>query len=372
MTDEPTPHTAPLPETHEPKVEALPEPVASQAAAAPEAAAPEIAAPPAVETPAVRRFATPIWLTVLLVLAVAAEPLLLAKYRPELIAPASAVSQPQTAPVDAQLVSRITGVEQQMAANTARLAKLEADLAAVMARPAGAAGIVDLAPIASRLAAVEAALAALPAPTKPDLSALESRITALEQRPAASSSDVTSRIDAATQDVAARIAALDGQVKQQLQQEAAQIALTAQLRAATLALEAGQKLGKIAGAPPELARFETVAPPREAALRLSFAHYAEAGAAASQPEGGDGISRAMQRLGSLVTIREGHDVLVGNTAATVIETARGRLEAGDLAGCVAELAALDSKAKAAMQPWLDQAQALLAARAALLAMAAKS
>lgn len=354
MTDDTTTHAA-HPEPATPAIEA----VAEMVAPTPEPGPAPDPVPVAADKPARTHTGTPIWLTLVLVAAVAAEPLVLGRFAPGVLTPSGA--EPQAA--DPQLAGRLASLEQALAASQARLAKLEA-------RPsATSAGGADLAPLTARVAALETAQ---PGAAKSDTSVLEARIAALESRPAASMPDVTSKVDTATHDLEARIAELDGKVRQQMQAEAAQIALTARLRAATLALEAGQPIGAVPGAPAELARFATQAPPTESALRLSFAKYADAGEAASQPSGGDSLSRAVQRLEGLVTIRQGHDVLVGNTAAAVIEEARGRLEAGDLAGCVAELATLDAGAKAAMKPWLDQAQALVAARAALVALAAKS
>jgi hypothetical protein len=76
-----------------------------------------------------------------------------------------------------------------------------------------------------------------------------------------------------------------------------------------------------------------------------------------------------QSLAGLVTIRRGNDVLVGAASSVVLGAAQDRLDAGDLAGAVAALDALDPAAATAAAAWKGDAQALLAARAALAAMA---
>ena len=73
-----------------------------------------------------------------------------------------------------------------------------------------------------------------------------------------------------------------------------------------------------------------------------------------------------------MTVRQGDRVILGDPAAAPLATAAARLHAGDLAGAVAALGALEGPAAAAMAPWRDQAQAVLAARAALDAAAANA
>jgi hypothetical protein len=156
-----------------------------------------------------------------------------------------------------------------------------------------------------------------------------------------------------------------------LQGLAARLDRLAQVETAGLALAAGQPLGPIAGAPPALARFATVAPPTEAALRRDFAAAAAAALRASEP--GTAPASFWQKLWahlrSLVTVAEGEKVLLGPPAAAPLAAARARLDAGDLAGAVAALQPLDPAAARVMASWRAEAQALLDARAALLAMA---
>lgn len=159
-----------------------------------------------------------------------------------------------------------------------------------------------------------------------------------------------------------------------LSQLTARIALLNALENARMALDAGQALGTIPGAPPALAQFASAAPPTEAQLRLSFAEAADAGEAASIAGNASGNtwSRVLARLENLVTVSKGGEVVFGAPAAGVIEQARTLLDAGDLAGAVAQLDTLSTSTQQAMAGWLAQARALLAARAALIALAGQA
>jgi hypothetical protein len=145
------------------------------------------------------------------------------------------------------------------------------------------------------------------------------------------------------------------------------------VQAAVVALQAGQKLGEIPNAPPALQKFATVAPPTEAALREAFPALAAHARAVSQPATADKsfLQRALARLQESVTVRQGNDVLVGDPAAGVLADAEVKVQNGDLAGAVHTLQALQGPAAAAMAGWMDQAQSLLAARAALASLAAR-
>ncbi|HQT45683.1 MAG: hypothetical protein B7X08_06870 [Acidocella sp. 20-63-7] len=159
-----------------------------------------------------------------------------------------------------------------------------------------------------------------------------------------------------------------------LSQLTTRIALLNALENARMALDAGQPLGTVPGAPPALAQFAAAAPPTEAQLRLSFAQAAEAGDAASIAGNASGNSwtRVLARFENLITISKGGQVVFGAPAAGVIEQARTLLNAGDLAGAVAQLDTLSTTTQQAMAGWLAQARALLAARAALIALAGQA
>ena len=144
------------------------------------------------------------------------------------------------------------------------------------------------------------------------------------------------------------------------------------VQAAQLALDAGQKLGDMPGAPPALTRFANAAPPTEATLRLAFPQAAREALAAARPPSEDKplLARLWDETQDLVTVRQGDRVLVGDPAAGVLERARAALNAGDLSGAIAAVAALSGPPAQAMAPWLTEARALLDARAALAEWAA--
>ena len=138
------------------------------------------------------------------------------------------------------------------------------------------------------------------------------------------------------------------------------------LETARLALETGQPLGQIPGAPPALAQFAGVAPPTEAGLRENFAAAARAADEASLSVNGKiGFWAGVKmRLEGMITISDGGQVIFGPPAAAALAQAQTALDDGDLAGAVAALQGMSAPAQQAMAGWLAQAQALLAARAA--------
>ncbi len=254
----------------------------------------------------------------------------------------------------------------------------------------------DLKPLEARIAALENKPA--PAqPAAPDVGAavsaavdpLKQQIDAFSKTDQASQAALGSKVDAAvskldaatssTQDaahqLAARVDALEqklAQTEQQAKQQAAQSAAALRGQQALTALASGKPLGDIPGAPAAIARFATAAPPTEADLRLSFPAAAARAADVSKPAGQTPSlgARMLEHAESLVTVREGDKVVVGNSAALTLGNAKAKLDAGDLAGAVATLDGLDPAAAQAMAGWQAQAQALLDARAALNAMTA--
>jgi hypothetical protein len=327
----------------------------------------------------------------------------------------------------AGLEQRIAALEARPAAAAPDLAPLRAEIAALRERPAAAAP--DLAPLEARIAA----LAARPVPPAPDLSGLAPRSALNDYAPRSALADLAPRaaLDSLARDLQARTAAAEqaqGQTGQRLtaaeaalaqrsaaleaavarlatleaglaQRDAALAAQAARIaalegtaqrfaalegraaRLATLdalraALEAGQPLGgalaTLPNAPAALTRFATAAPPTEAALRLGFEDAARAGRAASDPatQGASVLDSAVSRLSGLVTVRRGEELVWGDAALAEIERARRAVEAGDLEAALARLARLSAPAKEAMRGWLTQAEALVAARAALRSLAA--
>jgi hypothetical protein len=314
----------------------------------------------------------------------------------------------------AALSQRVQALEQRPTPRPPDLRPLENRIAALEKRTPP-----DLAPI-------EAKLAALQQRQTPDLAPLEARIAALEQRPqvpgdVATKGDLASlasRIDAVAgredqlanrqqgletnlgnkldtvdqrlgklEQDAAGLSGLAGKVDAidkrlaTVEHEAGQIAALAdkagrigRIQAAQTALDSGQALGELPGAPASLTRFAHSRPPTEAALRLSFPKAARAAEEASRPstEGQPFLDRMWTRAQDLVTVREGDHVIVGDPASGIIARARSALQAGDLAGAVSALDALTGPAAQAIADWKSQAQALLDARAALAALAARS
>ena len=109
-------------------------------------------------------------------------------------------------------------------------------------------------------------------------------------------------------------------------------------------------------------------------MKLAFPAAAKAASEASVPAApaeASALDRVWTRAQSLVTVRQGDRVLLGDPAAGVLARAKRALDAGDLAGAVAALGDLQGPAAQAMAAWRADAQALLGARAALAEMAAK-
>ena len=210
------------------------------------------------------------------------------------------------------------------------------------------------------------------------LATIDQRIALLEQRPmpaGAPSGPPDAGID--LRPLEARLAALESRAAPQsgladlssLEPRLAAAERLGRLQAAGLALDAGLPLGLIAQSPPALARFATVAPPTLSSLRAAFPEIARRARAASHPVAATWSDRLGQTLAGLVTIRRGNDVLIGPAASAVLATAQDRLDAADLPGAVAALDTLDPAAAAITAAWKADAQALLAARAALATLA---
>ena len=260
---------------------------------------------------------------------------------------------------------------------------LQTRVAQLEQKPAGGA---DLTALAARVGALEQRQGA-------NLAPLEARIAALEQR-AAANNQLAARVDALAGRVdglSGRDQGVDAQLGQRLDavethlarldHDAAQATAEAQratrlsrIQAARAALAAGQPLGDIPGAPHEVARFATAAPPTEAALRLAFPQAEQAALATSRPDtaGKPFLARVLARAEDLVTVRQGDHVVLGDRAAGVLARARAALDAGDLAGAVAAVSSLSGPPADAMADWRADAKAVLDARAGLADMAAHS
>jgi len=186
---------------------------------------------------------------------------------------------------------------------------------------------------------------------------------ALEGRLAGAESALGARIQA-LEAAQARIAGIEARTNR--------VQAIAALRAR---LDAGQSLGPalapFPNPPAALSRFAAASPPTEAALRLAFEDAARAARAASEParEGQSILESASARLAGLITIRRGETIIWGDEAAAALEAARRALEAGDLPGALGRLSPLPPAARTALGAWEAEAQALLAARAAIITLA---
>ncbi len=353
-----------------------------------------------VEAPAQRTSALPLlYLLGFLVLVGAVGYLFLHPPGSDLAATETATTTKLTA-----LASRVAELEQRpvpVAPNLvpleSRIAGLEGRLAGLEARPPPPPPPpVDLGPLTAKLDVGTATLTGR-------MDTLERRVAGAEQM-AKADADKTDQIGA---QVDAKMGAALGTVDAKLGQANAQIAsqldakfdaklgqstaaLTSQVdaklgtltdtarRLASLqvvgaALEAGQKLGPMPGAPPALARYADQAPPTEFVLRQSFGPAADAALRASQPvvmEDKPFLDRLWTRAQQSVSVREGDRVLLGDPVAGVIAKARAALNGGDLAASLTALQALSGPPKAAMADWIGQAQGLLDARAAVAQLAA--
>ena len=234
------------------------------------------------------------------------------------------------------------------------------DVTALAARVDAAAAKADLTTLGARVDA---------AATKADLTTLAARLETVETR--AAGAEQAART-ASTEAVAQASAQLKAQVDTQLSSLTEASRRLARLQAAGAALDAGQRLGDIPGAPPALARFAADAPPTEAGLRLSFDTAADAARSASLAPvtaEQDFASRMWTRAQQTVTVRQGDKVMVGDPIAGVLTRAKQSVDAGDLSGALNALDSLTGPAAAAMKPWMDQARSLLEARGALAQMA---
>jgi hypothetical protein len=245
----------------------------------------------------------------------------------------------------------------------AELQRLTDRVTALEQRPAA-----DLTPLEARLSRLEQ--------KNPDtqglatrMDVLSGRLDALSGHDRGADAQLAQRLDADE----ARLSALEHDARQ-ASVEAKQATRLARIQAALAALNAGRPLGDISGAPAAVARFAAAAPPTEAALRLGFPKAEHAALAASQPDtaGKPFLAQLLTRAESLVTVRQGDRVLIGDRAAGVLARARMALDAGDLAGAVAAISTLSGPAASAVAKWRTDAQSLIDARAGLAAMAAHS
>lgn len=300
----------------------------------------------------------------------------------------------------ASLGQRLARIEQHPAASGVDLGPLDKRVSALEQRPVPPPPPpVDLKPLDDRIAAAEQRIAADVA-TRADLTNIATRVDAiatredqLAARQQGLETGFANRLDRVDEQLGTmtsqtqpllklpeQLGAMDQRLGTtekaagQVASVADRAAKIARIQAAQSALEGGQPVGNIPNAPPALAKFAAVAPPTEAELRLTFPAAAKEAELASIPstDGKPLLDRIWTRAQTLVTLREGDHVIVGDPAAGIIARAKQALGAGDLHGAVATLNDLNGPAAQAMAAWKSRAQSLLDARAALATLAASA
>lgn len=295
--------------------------------------------------------------------------------------------------VDAAVNDAKAAVAQEVSGLADRLSKLEQSVTTLAQTPA-AAPALDLQPLQDRIAQLESKIAdgqqaqtAPSAPSGPDLSgdvaALKAANDALAQQLTAARAAITalqaqqSELSGTVGKIAAQPA---GVTPAEQRRTAAVLALSALRGALPLdqpydarlkavddlaAADAGLK-GQLAaaldplrpiaaGGAPTLAQLQTSLPTQ----RIAEAANAEATSDAVGAESG-WSERLINRLSEAVTVRPVGENAEGDGPLAHLARGEAKLEAGDLAGAVAEIGALQGKAADAAAAWLHGAQARLA------------
>lgn len=278
------------------------------------------------------------------------------------------------------------------------LAALSAQVGEVQAKAAGLdKANADIAALTDRLAQLEAA----PAPEAPDLSrldTLEQRLAAIEAMPAdgqASSAAITAKLAELERRLAEQPQSASPELQQQLdaalarldEAEATATARAQEAEAATTAAQRRQALDTLAA---RLAAGEPFGPELQALddpeLTKALSPLADTGAPtlAQLQEGFPDAAREALRVARETGTDQGWGgrfmdflasqtgarpltPLEGDTPEAVLSRAEFALSEGRVADAVAELQPLSPEVKAPLDPWLTQAQAHLAAVAALQA-----
>ncbi len=268
----------------------------------------------------------------------------------------------------AELAQRLTAAESALADSAARAADLQASLDALaqsVANLPAAPAAPDLTPLEGRLSTLETqvqGIATLPAGDGPANAALAAQVASLQaevQRLAAAPAAPVADTAAITAAVAEAQAGAEA-----LRRAGAIDRVAAALQTGGAYADALAALGEV---PAELSGPAATGVATDAALLDAFPEAARAALAAVATEdaraGGWG-DRAlaflqMQTGARSVTARD------GTTPDAILSRAEAALREGRLADAVAEVQALPPPAQPAMADWLAQAQATLAARAAL-------
>jgi len=275
------------------------------------------------------------------------------------------------------------GDAEALQAQQEKLAALEKTLADLAARPVvapvvsgeGSDGLQQvLNELPARLAAQQNRIDALAA--RPDAQAAAGQVQELTAQAEA----LQARITAAADEAEKRIAAAQAQASV-LQETAEAANRRAQAAKAAAALQAAIETGgprdqaladlRAAGVEPPAALTGDI--PTLAQLRAGFPAAArEALAAARQEAPQDG---ALGAIGNFLRVQTGArsvEPREGSDPDAVLSRADAAVNAGDIKGALAEIAALPQSAQAAMADWTAGAQAWVEANAALAALAAGS
>lgn len=279
---------------------------------------------------------------------------------------------------------------------TAELAGLATGLAEVQTRISGLESREgDLAALLDRVTQLESA----PPPPAPDLSRLDAfdqRLAAIEEMPTEGAAS-TAAVSAKLAELERRLAALPQGASPELQQQldaalarldAAEAAATARAEDAAVAIAAAQRTQVLDALAARLAAGEAFGAELQAlddpAVSQVLAPFAETGVPTlAQLQGAfpDAAREALRiardsgatdgwggRLVDFLASQTGARPLTpleGDTPDAILSRADFALSQGRVAEAVAELQPLDPAVKAALDPWLAQAQAHLSATAAL-------
>lgn len=308
----------------------------------------------------------------------------------------------------AALEGRIAGFEQALAATRATLDVARTENAANLAREIGkidskiTAIAGDTAPLAQRLGELEQRLAALAAEARAASAGATSSATASADGEALAgltasgkqTSDKVAALEAANTDLRTQIVALTDRLAAMENRPApvatgpgpanALLLAVGQLREAVrgtgsyapaydaVAALAAKDAGTEDALAKPLAALETHKQGAAdlAALRRQFEPVAGAIVRATVVPRGDGwLDRTLDRVASLVTIRKtGDKAAAADDVPGLVARAELRLEAGDLAGAVKALAALEGAPADAAASWLAAARARLAVDGAVDAL----
>jgi hypothetical protein len=264
---------------------------------------------------------------------------------------------------------------QQIAGRSGDIAALQAQIDALKAQPASPEMAAAASSSQAASSATPSALHPAPAAAAPASAADQAQLAQLAQM-GPKLAALSAQVNAMGDELSADHGIVTG-----LQTDTAKlgklsdhVAAMEKLSAARQALDSGQPVGMLPGAPPALARYATAAPPTEAQLRLGFPAAVQAAQQASVAADGAPSfwSRVRARVEGLITISDGTHVIVGAPAAAVLAQAQGLLDAGDLAGAVGQINTLSAPTQAAMGDWLTQARDVLAARAAIASLYGQS